>query len=69
MHNKIKGYRAVASKWFNENYFGKILGFPAMAREHSTRCAIRFINVVDTFEIKERTLHSLSVMFAAAPLR
>jgi Cys-tRNA synthase (O-phospho-L-seryl-tRNA:Cys-tRNA synthase) len=27
-HNKIKGYRAGASKWFNENYFGKVLGSP-----------------------------------------
>lgn len=58
-HNKIKGYRAAASKWFNENYFGKILGFPRDGKKtfHSLRHT--FINAVDEFEINERTIAQL----------
>ncbi len=39
-HNKIKGYRA-APKSFNENYFGKVLGFPHDDKKHSTRLVLR----------------------------
>ncbi|MFO6503247.1 hypothetical protein [Serratia marcescens] len=58
-HNKIKGYSAAASKWFNENYFGKILGFPRDGKKtfHSLRHT--FINAVDEFEINERTIAQL----------
>jgi integrase len=58
-HNKIKGYRAAASKWFNENYFGKILGFPRDGKKtfHSLRHT--FINAVDEFELNERTIAQL----------
>jgi integrase len=58
-HNKIKGYRAVASKWFNENYFGKVLGFPRDGKKtfHSLRHT--FINAVDEFESNERTIAQL----------
>ena len=58
-HNKIKGYRAAASKWFNENYFGKILGFPRDGKKtfHSLRHT--FINAVDEFESNERTIAQL----------
>ncbi|HHT5682976.1 site-specific integrase [Klebsiella sp. RHBSTW-00484] len=58
-HNKIKGYRAAASKWFNENYFGKVLGFPRDGKKtfHSLRHT--FINAVDEFESNERTIAQL----------
>ncbi|WKA63179.1 site-specific integrase [Pectobacterium aroidearum] len=58
-HNKIKGYRAAASKWFNENYFGKVLGFPRNGKKtfHSLRHT--FINAVDEFESNERTIAQL----------
>lgn len=58
-HNKIKGYRAAASKWFNENYFGKVLGFTRDGKKtfHSLRHT--FINTVDKFEINERTIAQL----------
>lgn len=58
-HNKIKGYRAAASKWFNENYFGKVLGFPRDGKKtfHSLRHT--FINAVDAFESNERTIAQL----------
>lgn len=58
-HNKIKGYRAAASKWFNENYFGKVLGFPRDGKKtfHSLRHT--FINAVDAFENNERTIAQL----------
>ena len=58
-HNKIKGYRAAASKWFNENYFGKVLGFPRDGKKtfHSLRHT--FINAVDEFETNERTIAQL----------
>lgn len=58
-HNKIKGYRATASKWFNENYFGKVLGFPRDGKKtfHSLRHT--FINAVDEFETNERTIAQL----------
>ncbi|MFV8799060.1 DUF6538 domain-containing protein [Yersinia sp. LJYL362] len=58
-HNKIKGYRAAASKWFNENYFGKVLGFPRDGKKtfHSLRHT--FINAVDKFETNERTIAQL----------
>lgn len=58
-HNKIKGYRAAASKWFNENYFGKVLGFPRDGKKtfHSLRHT--FINALDSFESNERTIAQL----------
>ena len=58
-HNKIKGYRAAASKWFNENYFGKVLGFTRDGKKtfHSLRHT--FINAVDKFETNERTIAQL----------
>ncbi|HBO0701542.1 TPA: site-specific integrase [Enterobacter kobei] len=58
-HNKIKGYRAAASKWFKENYFGKVLGFPRDGKKtfHSLRHT--FINAVDEFESNERTIAQL----------
>lgn len=58
-HNKIKGYRAGASKWFNENYFGKVLGFPRDGKKtfHSLRHT--FINALDEFENNERTIAQL----------
>lgn len=58
-HNKIKGYRAAASKWFNENYFGKVLGFPRDGKKtfHSLRHT--FINAVEAFESNERTIAQL----------
>ncbi|TKI03798.1 site-specific integrase [Martelella alba] len=58
-HNKIKGYRAGASKWFNENYFGRVLGFPRDNKKtfHSLRHT--FINAVDAFESNERTIAQL----------
>lgn len=58
-HNKVKGYRAAPSKWFNENYFGKVLGFPRDGKKtfHSLRHT--FINVVDGFETNERTIAQL----------
>lgn len=58
-HNKIKGYRAAASKWFNEKYFGQTLGFPRDGKKtfHSLRHT--FINAVDEFENNERTIAQL----------
>ncbi|AKE08964.1 site-specific integrase [Serratia liquefaciens] len=58
-HNRIKGYRAAASKWFNENYFGKFLGFPRDGKKtfHSLRHT--FINAVEAFESNERTIAQL----------
>ena len=58
-HNKIKGYRAAASKWFNEKYFGQTLGFPRDGKKtfHSMRHT--FINAVDEFELNERTIAQL----------
>lgn len=58
-HNKIKGYRAAASKWFNENYFGKVLGFTRDGKKtfHSLRHT--FINAVDKYETNERTIAQL----------
>ncbi|MDK1239419.1 site-specific integrase [Cronobacter sakazakii] len=58
-HNKIKGYRAAASKWFNENNFGKVLGFPRDGKKtfHSLRHT--FINAVDEFESNKRTIAQL----------
>ncbi|HHL2458034.1 TPA: tyrosine-type recombinase/integrase [Yersinia enterocolitica] len=58
-HNKIKGYRAAASKWFNENYFGRVLGFPRDGKKtfHSLRHT--FINAVEAFESNERMIAQL----------
>ncbi|MDE1645500.1 site-specific integrase [Klebsiella pneumoniae] len=58
-HNKIKGYRAAASKWFNEKYFGQTLGFPRDGKKtfHSLRHT--FINAVDAFESNERMIAQL----------
>lgn len=58
-YNKIKGYRAAASKWFNENYFGKQLGFPRDGKKtfHSLRHT--YVNAVEAFESNERMIAQL----------
>jgi integrase len=67
-HNKIKGYRAGASKWFNENYFGKVL-VPRDGKKtfHSLRHT--FINALTSLRTMNARLRSLSAMFVAAPPR
>lgn len=58
-YNKIKGYRGIASNWFNGNYFGKVLGSPRDGKKtfHSLRHT--FINAVDEFESNELTIAQL----------
>ncbi|PQV71874.1 integrase, partial [Cronobacter sakazakii] len=58
-HNKIKGYRDGASKWFNENYFGKVLGFARDGKKTFKSLRHTLINALDEVENNKRTIEQL----------